>query len=142
MFTKNHLSISSRSDSKMKKGDNLETWLDEIKIWDKLIPEEERSAEKYLMFRNMIKEADSCSDLQKFVQVNIAEDSNFKKDAKDVIQKAVELIEKNLGKSDLEKSTVDWDQFMTIKQEVNEAPKDYDPKTSKVIYFDIYKYGE
>ena len=107
----------------MKQGENLKTWIQEVKLWDSANPGEE--AQKYLKFREMIKEMDICQDLRKFVNANIANNEAFDKKAEHVIEIALEAIKKGLSKTDLEKSNHAWDTFVSIKQKEGEASKDF-----------------
>ena len=107
---------------KMKKGENLETWIQEVTLWDKTVTGEE--ALKYLKFREMVKDPYVCPDVKKFVKAKIADNEAFKKDG-DVIKRALEAIKKGLGKTDLEKSNEAWNTFVDMKQAEDETPKDY-----------------
>ena len=107
---------------KMKMGENLETWIQEVTIWDTATPGED--ALKYLKFREMVKETDICPDLKKFVKSKIADNEAFKKDG-DVIKRALKAIKEGLGKTDLEKSNEAWNSFVDMKQKEDESPKDF-----------------
>ena len=107
----------------MKVADNLDTWIQEVRLWDTASPGEE--AQKYLKFREMAKEVDICPDLKKFVNANIADNEAFDKKGENVIERALEAIKKGLGKTDLEKSNNAWDIFVSIKQKEKETSKDF-----------------
>ena len=108
---------------KMKVGENLDTWIQEVKLWETAFPGEE--AQKYLKFREMIKETEVCPDVKKFVNANIADNETFDKSGDDIIKRALDAIKKGLGKTDLEKSNNAWNTFVTIKQRDMEPPKDF-----------------
>ena len=78
----------------------MDTWIQEVKLWDTASPGE--GAQKYLKFREMIKESEVCPDVKKFVNANIADNEAFVKTGEDIITRALEAIKKALGKTDLE----------------------------------------
>mgnify|MGYP007123570829 FL=1 len=67
--------LMMQSCPKMKVGENMDTWIQEVKLWDTASPGE--GAQKYLKFREMIKEAEVCPDVKKFVNANIADNEAF-----------------------------------------------------------------
>ena len=87
----------------MRKGENLETWLEEMKLWDRAFAEDEHAQQKYLKFRYMIKDPDVCPEVQKFVQTKIADNDGFRKEGHSVIERIIKTIRDSLGKTDLEK---------------------------------------
>ena len=101
----------------------MDTWIQEVKLWDTASPGE--GAQKYLKFREMIKEAEVCPDVKKFVNANIADNEAFVKTGEDIITRALEAIKKALGKTDLEKSNHAWNTFVSIKQKDTETSKDF-----------------
>ena len=104
---------------------SLESWISEVKMWNDANKETNSFAQKYLFFIESVRSSDGCEDLKKFVEVNIVENKNLKKEEEDSIAKIVQLIEENLGKSDLEKSTGHWISFSDLKQESGESVKDF-----------------
>ena len=108
---------------KMKVGENLDTWIQEVKLWDSATPGE--GAQKYLKLREMVKESEVCPDVKKFVKANIADNEAFNKEGDDIIKRALQSIKEGLGKTDLEKSNDAWNTFVTMKQKDGETPKDF-----------------
>ena len=104
---------------------SLDAWINEIKMWNESNKGVDSLAQKYLCFIDSVRTSEDCSELKKFVEVNVVENKNIIKDKEDTITTILELIESNLGKSDLEKSTVSWNKFGNIKQEPGESTKDY-----------------
>ena len=98
----------------MKVGENL----DKVKVRDAASLGEK--AQKYLKFREMIKETYVCQDIKKVDNANNTENKAFDKNGKDVIDRAMEAIKKIVGKTDLENTN---HTFMNIKKK--------EPKTSK-----------
>ena len=100
---------------KIKKGENLETWLEEMKLWDRAFSRDEHAPQKYLKFREMIKEVDVCPEVQKLVQTKIADNDDFRKKGHSVIERIIKTIRDSLGKTDLEKLSSAWTNFVAIK---------------------------
>ena len=82
---------------KMKTGENLDTWIGEVKLWDSAVPGE--GPQKYLKFREMVKDSEVCPDVRKFVKANIADNEAFNKAGDDIIKRALESIKEGLGKT-------------------------------------------
>ena len=51
----------------------------------------------------MIKDVDTCPEVQKFVQTKIANNDSFNKEGNDVIDRILRTIKDSLGKTDLKK---------------------------------------
>ena len=49
---------------KIRKGKNLGTWLEEMKLWDRAFAEDKHALQNYLKFRDMVKD----TEIHKFVQ--------------------------------------------------------------------------
>ena len=60
-----------------------------------------------------------------FVKVNVVENQSINKSEEGTIKNILTLIENNLGKTDLEKSTKRWTDFVELKQKVGETAKDF-----------------
>ena len=116
---------------KMLKSEKLETWMEEVKLWDSAFPGQE--SQKYLKFRDMVKNSETCPDLQKFVQTKIADNESFNKSEPDVIKRILTEVQNGLVKSDLVKSTEAWTKFVTIKQAESETPKDFVNRFESVV---------
>ena len=70
----------------------METWLEEMKLWDRAFAEDEHALQKYLKFRDMVKDADVCPEIQKFVQTKITDNDGFRKEGHSVIEKIIKII--------------------------------------------------
>ena len=114
---------------KKSKDTSLDSWISEVKMWNESNSGEGFNlAQKYLNFIESVRNSEGSDDLKKFVEVNVVENRNMNKSEKETIEKIVKLIEDNLGKSDLEKSTGHWTKFINIKQETGESIKDFATK--------------
>ena len=100
-----------------------------MELWDDTNTSENNTdnlnAKKYLKFMNSVKESDDCEDLKKLVQVEFKENEAFNKRSKTIIKDIVKIIRLMLEKSDLEKCSDAWVQFMNIKQEADESAQCY-----------------
>ena len=76
----------------MKVEENLDKWIQEVKVRDATSPGEK--AQKYLKFREMIKETYVCPDIKKVGNANIANNKAFENNGKYVINRAMEAIKK------------------------------------------------
>ena len=94
-------------------------------MWDKSHKDTEQLVQKYLNFIESVRTSDECDELKKFVEANVVENKNMKKEEPGVVEKILTLIETNLGKSDLEQSTEKWMNFSEVKQQPGESIKDY-----------------
>ena len=66
--------------------------MEEMKLWNKVFPEEDYTLQKYLNFRDMAKDPEACPDFKKFVQTNIADNDDFKKEGIDIIDRTLKKI--------------------------------------------------
>ena len=129
--TKGNVSAVQKLDNCPVKGkySSLDAWLSEVELWDDTnissCDLDTNNAKKYLKFMSSIKESDDCDELQKLVQVEFKENKSFDRKSKTIIKDMVNIIRKKLDKSDLEKCSDAWIQFMNIKQEVNESAQNY-----------------
>ena len=67
----------------------------------------------------------TVSRIQKLVQVEFKENQAFDKKSENVIKNIIEKIKEKLDKSNLEKRSDAWLQFINIKQDVNESAQSY-----------------
>ena len=94
-------------------------------MWDKSHKDTEQLVQKYLNFIESVRTSDECDELKKFVEANVVENKNLKKEEPGVVEKILTLIETNLGKSDLEQSTEKWMELSEVKQQPGDSIKDY-----------------
>ena len=109
---------------------SLDAWLDEVQLWDDTNKKcdgniANLSAKKYLKFMNSVKDSEDCDDLKKLAQVQFKENQAFDKKSENVIKNIIEKIKEKLDKSNLEKCSDAWLQFIDIKQDVNESAQSY-----------------
>ena len=129
--TKGNISAVNKLDNCPVKGkySSLDAWLLEVELWNdsnvSSCESDSLNAKKYLKFMSSVKESEECEDLQKLVQVEFKENKDFDRKSKTIIKDMVDIIRKKLDKSDLEKCSDAWVQFINIKQEVNETAHDY-----------------
>ena len=118
---------------KRRKDSSLESWIGEVKMWNDAHRDPDSNVQKYLNFIENVRASDDCDGLIKFVEVNVVENKSIKKDDEDTIANILALIEKNLGKGDLEVSTEGWNEFIEIEQKADEDVKDFVTRYEQVV---------
>ena len=64
-------------------------------------------------------------DRERTAEVEYVENKEFNKKTENVIKAMMDTLKEKLGESDVEKFSAVWKEFVNIKQEENEAIKDY-----------------
>lgn len=123
----NHLASQKIDNCPIKrKYCNLQAWISEVKLWNESnVTTESGYAKKYLKLIQSVRDSEDCDDLKHLVQVEFVENEGFDKKHVNTIRDMLTKIKKKLGKTDLEKSTDAWLEFIDIKQKANEDTKDY-----------------
>ena len=109
---------------KMMNSQTLESWAEEVKLWDSQSPEPELSSLKYLNFVNNIRESEN-KELKRFVEIAVMEKRDFVKTEQDSIKNIVDLVIKTLGKSNLESASEAWKEFIEMNQMDGETIRDF-----------------
>ena len=106
---------------------SLEAWIEEVKLWDNcnVADDESLRAKKYLKFVDSVRKSENCTDIQNLVEVEFVENQQFDKKAEDVITTIVTKIQEKLGKTDIEKCSNAWLDFINIKQKPDECASDF-----------------
>ena len=106
---------------------SLDAWLDEVLLWDESNAASDASvrAKKYLKFVESVRKSENCQDIQNLVEVEFVENQSFDKKGEKVIETIVNKIREKLGKSDIEKCSKAWLDFINIKQNSSEHANEY-----------------
>lgn len=107
-----------------RKETSLSAWASEVKMWNRCHRGREIAPQKYLNLLESVRKSDD-DELKKFVETNIVENEEVRKDDENSIETIIDEIEKCLGKSNLEKSTEAWMNFINISQKPDENMKEY-----------------
>ena len=102
---------------------SLDAWVDEVLLWDEsnAALSDSIRAKKYLKLVDSVRKSENCKDIQNLVEVEFVENHEFDKKGVDVIKTIVNKIKEKLGKSDIEKCSSAWIDFINIKQGTDEA---------------------
>lgn len=117
-----------------RKSSALDSWMKEVLLWNE---SDTRSvsgwdAKKYLKFLVSVFKSEGSNALKSLVQVEFVENKSFDKKKDSEIKEINDIIEKRLGKSDIEKYSDAWLEFINIKQESGETATDCMSRFSKV----------
>ena len=84
---------------------SLDSWMKEVLLWNESNTSSVTgwNAKKYLKFLDSVFKSEGSSDLKSLVQVEFVENESFDKKKDSVIKEIIDIIEKKLGKSDIEK---------------------------------------
>ena len=113
---------------------SLDSWMKEVLLWNEINASTVSgwNAKKYLKFLDSVFKSEGCNDLKSLVQVEFVENEAFDKKKDTVIKEIIVLIEKKLGKTDIEKCSDAWLEFINIKQESGETATEYVSRFEKV----------
>ena len=118
-----------------RKSSSLESWLKEVILWDECHSGSGNAqvigAKKYLKFLDSVYKSED-SELLSLVRVEFVENEGFDKKKDTAVKDAVDIIRKKLGKSDIEKCTDAWLDFINLKQEAEETASSYVTKFEKI----------
>ena len=104
----------------------MDAWIEEVKLWDESNPvASTEHARKYLKFVEGVRNSEDSDDLKHLVQVEFVENEAFDKKNTLVVTNMLDLVKEKLSKTDMEKSTEAWINFMEIKQEKDEQIKEF-----------------
>ena len=109
---------------KKRKYCTMDAWIGEVRLWDESNSVTE-NGKKYLKLVESVRNSEESEDLKHLVQVEFVENEAFDKKDANVVTKMLDLIKEKLSKTDMEKSTEAWLNFMDIKQKKDESIKDY-----------------
>ena len=119
-----------------RKSSSLDSWLQEVLLWDECYSDSGKAqligTKKYLKFLESVYKSENCDELISLVRVEFVENESFDKKKATVVKDAVTVIKNKLGKSDLEKCTDAWLEFINLKQDVNESAVSYVTKFEKI----------
>ena len=113
---------------------SLDAWVDEVLLWDEsnAALSDSIRAKKYLKLVDSVRKSENCKDIQNLVKVEFVENHEFDKKGVDVIKTIVNKIKEKLGKSDIEKCSSAWIDFINIKQGTDEAASAFVSRFEKV----------
>lgn len=113
---------------------SLDAWIDEVLLWDESNAADSESvrAKKYLKFVDSVRKSEDCKDVQNLVEVDFVENHEFDKKGADVIKTIVTKIKEKLGKSDIEKCSSAWVEFISIKQGPDESTSTFVSRFEKI----------
>ena len=129
--TRQNPSFVSKLDECPTKGkySSLDAWVQEVQLWDQSNSNgsdiESLNTKKYLKFMTSVNNSENCDDLKKLVQVEFKENKDFNKKSNTIIEDMLKVIKEKLDKTDLEKCSEAWVNFINIKQEVSESAAAY-----------------
>ena len=106
---------------------SLDAWINEVTLWNEsnIADDETLRAKKYLRFIDSVRKSEGCADIKNLVEVEFVENKDFDRKAENCITNILTKIREKLGKSDIEKCSTAWINFITIKQNTDEAASDF-----------------
>ena len=116
-----------------KTNTSLESWLEEVKMWDECLPEQELARLKYLSLLESVRSSEDSKEMQDWVETNVAANMDIEsKKTADYIKETLEKMTTALVKSNLEKAAEAWMDFININRDEDESIKDYVNKFENV----------
>jgi hypothetical protein len=112
---------------------SLESWLEEVDMWDRIheMKDSIGYARKYQKVMDCIRKSED-SELIKLANTEFRENKSFKKEERDTIKKMVEVIKTKVGKTKHEVCTSLWNEFIDLRQGVDESHRDFIVKFEQV----------